>query len=835
MPRHAATRHFACAVLILAAPAAFAAPPQGAAVILRDGHVLRGYVMQPSETIVDPISHEPITLHKGIFLVDDLCRRYFFSHAYVDRAENRDFDIGRRLTWDVARSFPDGMSLPPIREVLDVGAWDDQWNRSYSFRPPSGKPITLSQHLSILTPYYARINANCIDPVTKKDNRYPWTSYYPTRELGPKTVLALLATHPNLKDTKGLKDDQRADRRFQIFNFLVQAGWMPEAEKELARIERDFPKEKDKIERARTGIKKLVAMDRRDEIKVAHAAGRHEEAQKLLAAFPTDDADEQTQTEIRALKAKYELAGSALKRARDLLTSLPKQVSDAGDQALFSAATAAMLAELNLDQFLKKGDNDESRLERFLTQAEQAERLAKQDMPHRPPEELLALAVTGWLSGSGAGETKPDAARRIWQARLFLQQYQKAADPAVRAALLRSYQEKGGLDVAEMAQVIATLPPPEPLVIPGTGPIERKAAPVAGSRGPTYRLQLPPEYHSGRPYPVLIALGNAGESSKTMLERWGEAAAKYGYILAAPDWDLGMGGRYLYTAEEHAAVLDALRDLHLHWTIDTDRVFLTGYGEGGNMAYDVGLAHPDLFAGVIPINGQPRFHARAYWTNAMELPFYVVWGEYMGGPAPVPDKKTNGNLVNYELFKDHWIGAGFPAVGVQHKGRGLEWFADEVQNVFEWMAQKRRHNPTGKVGFRDVVNRDTEPWEFRADQRTLRPGDNRFYWLSVDGPSPRHQAEAITWTGKTECATVAAKIANGNQIGVFAEGVRQVTVWLARGMIDFDKPVAIRLNFEAKPNREVKPSLEVLLEDFYQRGDRQRLFVARIDVTAGKK
>jgi hypothetical protein len=881
MPRPtAATRRLAwAAVLLLAAGPALAKNklPTGV-VYLKDGGVLKGFVRQPSETFIDPASGQPVELHKGIFVVDDYCRRYFFSHAFVDRAESRDFDIGKIVEWKVNRSFPDAKSLPPIREVLDAGKWDDHWNRLYHFRAPDRK-LELSQHLSVLTPHYARIDANCIDPVTHKDYRYPWTSYYPTRELGARAVLDLLSKHEDFKDKPDLKDDERANRRFKIFNFLVQAGFLDEAQAELARIKRDFPNEKEKVETATEGIKRLVALDRWDEIKLAHAAGRHEAAQKLLAALPAD-ADEQTQAEVRALKARYELAGAALKRARELLANLPRDMTGAADKGPFAAAAAAIAAELNLDHFLKKGDGDEGRLDRFLSQAEQAERLAKDNQPHLSADELLSLAVTAWWMGGAAAETKPESARRVLRGRQFVLDYRKTADPAARAALLRAYEQTTGLGIAEIAQLISTLTPTDPPPVVTRGPaagaarlvaqgfasaslapaatplgsvtevviasegavlrasapesVEMKAHPAFGTREVTYTLLLPPEYHPGRAYPVLVALHNGGETGKAMIDRLGETAGRYGFILAAPNWPVGGSGTYLYTAEEHAAVLDTLRDLGERFNVDTDRVFLTGYGEGGNMAWDVGLSHPDLFAGVAPINGLPRYHARNYWTNALVLPFYVVWGQYMGGPAPVPDKHTNADVVTYDLFKDHWIPGGFPALGVQYKGRGLEWFPAEVPAVFEWMAQKRRANPTAKVGFKDRDSKDAEPGEYRADQRTMRPGDNRFYWLSVDGITRLN--EAITWNANAKMATVSGKIASDNQIGVYAEGVKQVTVWLARGMIDFEKPVTIRANYgQVGAPRKVEPSLAVLMEDFYRRGDRQRLYLARIDVPLSKK
>ena len=57
-----------------------------------------------------------------------------------------------------------------------------------------------------------------------------------------------------------------------------------------------------------------------------------------------------------------------------------------------------------------------------------------------------------------------------------------------------------------------------------------------------------------------------------------------------------------------------------------------------------------------------------------------------------------------------------------------------------------------------------------------------------------------------------------------------MTVWLGPGMIDFEKPVTIHLNSRMS-NRKIQPSLGTLVEDFYLRGDRQRLFFAKVEFT----
>src|SRR5207302_1892575 len=73
--------------------------------------------------------------------------------------------------------------------------------------------------------------------------------------------------------------------------------------------------------------------------------------------------------------------------------------------------------------------------------------------------------------------------------------------------------------------------------------------------------------------------------------------------------------------------VQSLWDLKRRYKVDSDRVFLFGCGQGGLMAYDVGLSHPDLFAGVIPMSAGPEFFSRAYFRNGQALPFYVINGD----------------------------------------------------------------------------------------------------------------------------------------------------------------------------------------------------------------
>jgi len=112
----------------------------------------------------------------------------------------------------------------------------------------------------------------------------------------------------------------------------------------------------------------------------------------------------------------------------------------------------------------------------------------------------------------------------------------------------------------------------------------------------------------------------------------------------------------------------------------------------------------------------------------------------------------------------------------------------------------------------------------------MRTTDNRFYWITTDGLSDKAQNDTARWNFNTLPGTVHGRIV-GDQIGIHVKGFKQVTIWLGPGMIDFTKKVTVLINTQTRlTNKEIKENVGVMLEDFAQRGDRQRLFYYRIDL-----
>ena len=518
-----------------------------------------------------------------------------------------------------------------------------------------------------------------------------------------------------------------------------------------------------------------------------------------MEKFPGDWADAKQKAQLRNLKAKSDSANEALKSAQRYLKEVLVRVTPGAGGKVFEEAVNAIEAELDPD--------NAARLETFVKYAEQDERDRKKTgiKPKYTPEQLLSLAVSGWLLGSPAAVDDTDAALKLWRTRQFVLEYQKSTI-AGRERLLRNYEKEGAVAFDELAQLITTLPPAEPEEKVASGVMEMEAKQPGRRKGIPYLLQTPPEYHVGRPYPVLFVLGQSDEKPKVMLERFSELASQYGYLLVAPDWGGSLGKSYGYSTEEQAAVYDVLRDLQRRFNVDTDRVFLAGYGEGGVMAFDVGLSRPDLFAGVMTFAAAPRLFSIKYASNAAQLPFYVVSGSLQG----------NDTFKQIKREFDTWLSRNYPALWVEYRGRTLEWFDGEVPIVFDWMAHQKRRNGTPETG----------------DCQTHRNTDNRFYWLGVDGIANSRLNSTSGFNHFSQPALVSGSINTGNVVSVHAQGVKSVTIWLGRNMVDLEKPVTIMLNVQTRiAGKKMTPSLATLLEDFALRGDRLRLYPVKVELT----
>jgi dienelactone hydrolase len=329
-----------------------------------------------------------------------------------------------------------------------------------------------------------------------------------------------------------------------------------------------------------------------------------------------------------------------------------------------------------------------------------------------------------------------------------------------------------------------------------------------------YAVWLPPEYHPLRSYPAVVVLHGA-ESPAESLKPWIAEATRRGYVLIAPAWSTptkdATAPVYHYTANEHAPVLLALRDALRRFAIDADRVYLSGMLEGGNMAWDFGLAHPDLFAGVSVISGLPGKYAWAYRPNLASVPFYIVEGNLTPGE----------NEIVFEQWAKPQIQRNLDILYIRYLSRGLEAFPEEIPALFEWMAARTRN---------------AAPKQF--DVVTAREGDDRFYGIVVRefaaGRSIRPEgADPVGRNIKPAEIKVRANSVL-NKLTVDTSGLTAYDIWLSPAVLDFSKKIEVQVNgrsvFKEAPKLE---RITSYLDDLRIRGDRSQAYWIKIPINQG--
>ncbi len=816
-------------------------------VILKDGFIIQGTVRKEIEMFVDKASGTtlPLTKPNGFDYIDEGPKLVIFSKHNKQLGEISK-DIKLRPDYHVFKTNFTRRNSTQLPVMLGVRGkmpdFDANWKRRFDVDVPGGFD-RIEQQITYLDPYTCYIVSNS----------HSWAVSFRTSEMDPQTVRRYLLTHPEIAEPDGQCDPLK---RALLIQFLIDAGWLQLAKEEIERLHKDhagaLSKEGqeavDKVTRAfELAACELVV----DQAEQAINAGRYDYAGQLLAAFPEKKAEPKELERATKLMAQHKTATERHAAARRLLRGL---IDDAtgGSQARVAAAgiggpVTAVWPAPKIDPLLlaltEAGEvvydevhpDSVGRVSFFIDLADQVEReRAMGKEPTKKPAELLATAISGWARGKNGATPAPEPALRVWQARQMVLDYQRAPDGNRRSVVLANYEKnpnKIGLD--ELVQVISLLPPAEPENLEqrtGRPSGENDGAPpetykrrTPGTEehpaGIDYLVKLPPEYHHGRAYPVIVALTSPGMEPEIITRALANEAAKNGYILLVPLWTNQFDTKgWEFKGQEHDYVTAVLRDAIRHFTVDNDRVFLFGAADGANMAYDIGLSHPDLFAGVLMMSPtNPRWLGTGiqYWRNAQKLPFYIVTGQLVGKPN-----------TELRFTFNEWMPKGFPALHVVYKGRGIEWFPGETPVMFDWMNRKKRVNGAA------TLQLGNDP--IRQDWQIMRISDNRFYWLGADKISPGNLLEGHTLGGFTP-AGLTGDI-RGNHILLRTRGIRTVTVWLSRDMIDWAKPVGITLNgqnpYGWRP-KVLDQDISVLLEDYAERGDRRMLYLHKLEFNSG--
>lgn len=230
------------------------------------------------------------------------------------------------------------------------------------------------------------------------------------------------------------------------------------------------------------------------------------------------------------------------------------------------------------------------------------------------------LAAYGALQ---AAAEAPDDLMRAFSAFRHMPRALEALYPlaGIVPPISRFFLDPPARDDADLQRRLFQQPPP-----PNTGVIRIGDDPGARE---TVWIYTPESYDPASPAPVVIALHGGSGNGRSFLWSWVRAARTRGAIVVAPT---STGPTWAIQGPDPdtprlAKLLEFVRDT---WTIDPQRMLLTGMSDGGTFSYTSGLLAESPFTHLAPVAAafHPMLAAMADSERMRDLPIHIIHGEH---------------------------------------------------------------------------------------------------------------------------------------------------------------------------------------------------------------
>lgn len=772
-------------------------------------------------------SFSPYISGNDIVVIDDGLRLVMLNQNHV-LPNFGDSRLANEISFEIYQRTSKGSNAGGL--FLNAGPFNRYGHREFTFSTQTSAGMVQRTYVQGITKINPRF---CILESLSGPNVKKWPMHVATGTI-PKDVLREMLL-------RQIKDPKDPNEFFDLAFFFQQRGDYEQASYELLQIEpkfKDIPDIKERIRNARESLGQLYGRQILREIETRADVGQS----RLATAFAV-------------VKDKTAFAGDIQARFNALIEedNKSKQTLVETRQKIFELITRIKNISPEQSQAIKRFKNE---LESELN-AVNAPRLSAYlltaDAAAATDQEKISLAISGWLLGSNNAINNLSTTESLFIVRDLVQEYLTTGTSELRRSQILT--ELGQLEAGEpeyldaMIKQMKPIAPPEGLAnYTGERPIQFTVEIPGTAAHPEPKqyqclAHLPPEYDPYRKYPLLLSMPGARQPLEQNLNMWagtynaklsenlktnvrnGEAM-RNGYIVVAVDWRSSGQVRWGYSFPEHKIVLEALYQSLRKFSVDSDRVFLSGHGIGADGAYDIGISHPEHWAGVLGFSGKFGKYINLYRENSFGLP-----GDQIGGGLSLYCVNGQKDFAAIAALKDclnKWMRApnsknyANPTV-VQYIGRANEFFMEDMPEAFKWMRAQRRRWPD-RAGF-----------EFESD--AMRPWDTYHWFFEMHGlPEKNIVRPALYDQTKSfkNKLTLKGEILN-NVFDLEPMSMKidnDATLWLSPEFMDFSKTVEIEGRGRYKG--PAYTSRKVLLDDVLNRADREHPYWGKIECLQGE-
>ncbi|HZN12550.1 MAG TPA: prolyl oligopeptidase family serine peptidase [Blastocatellia bacterium] len=198
-----------------------------------------------------------------------------------------------------------------------------------------------------------------------------------------------------------------------------------------------------------------------------------------------------------------------------------------------------------------------------------------------------------------------------------------------------------------------------------------------------YRFYVPTKYDPAKKYPLVVALHGMGGDENSYFTFYDNGVIKReaearGYLVACPK---GRGPASMYLGSAERDVLDVIAAMKRDYSVDPDRVYLTGHSMGGYGTWLLAANNPEIFAALAPVAGGAMAPVMLKLGLIAHIPQYVVHGD-ADPTVPVEESRKVVRAVEK-------LGGKVKYVEVPG-GNHVDIVVPAMKDTFDWFDAHRR-------------------------------------------------------------------------------------------------------------------------------------------------
>jgi dienelactone hydrolase len=353
--------------------------------------------------------------------------------------------------------------------------------------------------------------------------------------------------------------------------------------------------------------------------------------------------------------------------------------------------------------------------------------------------------------------------------------YQRGITPSQEELqpLLRS-QDAEVRRIANRFQQSAAKQPMQPCDLPSAHHSrEKPGTTLRASSNSPYVIHVPIDYRGDQPFPLIVYLSGGGGLAFDAALSAAEAVTHAGYLVLYPNAGGAMWWEPKTSDMVHALLLEVLRT----YNVDTNRVYLAGFSNGGTGSIELGTRWPDRFAAIASLMGaglDTPSGTKLPLQNLFDVPVLFLHGD------KDPRIPSSSSVRTYDELRSLKPRVS-PELHIL-KGRAHDITLSSDDGL--------------TLPFFERFTRD--PFPKTVSAKIFDPRYPRQYWLEV--------TEAGNGVPELD-----ARILPGNIIDIKARSVKKLRLLLRPELLPDASPVRIRLNGKEQPAIELKRDCQLFV------------------------